>query len=81
MTSVQEPPQPDLLMLEAAELGNEVMISLLVAVLRLSVDTMGLTATTKTVADWLAVEAYATLTRLDTDLGGIKEPSFCAPSD
>ena len=81
MSSGQEMPPPDALVLEAAELGNDVMISLLVAVLRLSVDTMGLAETTKTVSDWLAVEAYATLTKLDTDLRGIIVPSVGEPSN
>ena len=75
MSTGQEMPPPDPLAVEAVELGSEVMINLLVAALRLSVDTIGLTATTKTVSDWLAVEAYATLTKLDVDLRGINEPT------
>jgi hypothetical protein len=50
---------------EVEEPDREVLVSLLVASLRLSVDSLGLAETANAVSAWLAAEADATIVQLE----------------
>lgn len=56
---------PDYHAFEVEKQDNEVTVSLLVAALRLSVDSLGLEGTATAVSAWLAAEADATIVQPD----------------
>lgn len=57
MSSVEPWQLPDYDASEMEQPDDEVMVGLLAAVLRLSVDTLGLARTANTVSEWLSAEA------------------------